>query len=101
MLRNYYLVSVYENDTNKDTVLNSRDLRRLYYVNLDVSEKRSLLPENYSVYRSSYDEANDMMLIYARKDSDRNGSVNSQEPTHTFYLDLKNPVQAIPMYQFP
>jgi len=96
--RDYYLMSVYDNDTNADTLINKKDLRRFYYFNASGSDKTQLIPPDYSVVRSQYDAPNDVMYIFARQDTNHNGTAEKKEPLHVFWFDLKKPVQAKRLY---
>ncbi|MGC3944661.1 MAG: hypothetical protein QM762_09090 [Chryseolinea sp.] len=93
--RSYYFISVYDADTNKDTLLTKRDLRSLYYFNASTSERVRLIPEDHSVERSQYDSMNDVMYVYARHDENHDGTTDrdekrkSREPLHVFWIDLK------------
>ena len=69
--RNNYMVSVYDQDTNRDTLINRLDLRRFYSFNVSGQERIQLVPPNYSVERSQYDSQNDVMYIYARLDTNQ------------------------------
>lgn len=96
--RNYFLVSVYDEDTNKDTLINRFDLRRLYHFDASCKVKTQLVPADYSVLRSEYDALNDAMFLYARKDANRNGKQEPEEPVHVFWIDLKKPEKAKQVY---
>jgi hypothetical protein len=96
--RNYYLVSVYDEDTNKDTLINRKDLRRFYCFNADCTSKTQLIPADYSVMRSQYDSKNDIMYIFAKQDANKNGTGDKNEPVHVFWIDLKLPQQAKRLY---
>lgn len=89
--RNYFMISAYDEDTNKDGFINMRDLRRLYYFDIAASTKRNLVPANYSVFKSEYDSANDVVYIFARLDENQNGRIEDAEPHHIFWIDLSNP----------
>jgi hypothetical protein len=96
--RNYYLVSVYDEDTNKDTVINKKDLRHFYHFEETATIKTSLLPKDYSVIRSQYDYGKDIMYLYAKLDANKNGIVDKNESLHIFWIDLKNPQKAKRLY---
>jgi hypothetical protein len=96
--RDYYLVSVYDEDTYLDTLLNQRDLRHMYYFNAQAGEKLQLIPSDYSVERSQYDWKNDLMYIFARHDANKNGNADKKEPLHIFWIDLKKPAPAKRLY---
>ena len=96
--RDYYIVSVYDADTNQDSLINKRDLRRLYYFNASCTHKIQLLPADYSAVRSQYDPMNDVMYVFARLDVNHNGVAEKKEPLHIFWLNLKSPVRATRMY---
>ncbi|HEV8512150.1 MAG TPA: hypothetical protein VGQ59_02675 [Cyclobacteriaceae bacterium] len=96
--RNYYLVSVYDADTNADTLINKKDLRRLYYYNINCNEKIQLIPPAYSVVRSKYDPMNDVVYIFARQDENNNGKIEKEEPLHIFWFSLKQPAEAKRLY---
>jgi len=96
--RDYYMVSVFDEDSNKDGFINNKDLRRLYYVNSDNTTKIQLIPPDYSVIRSQYDSQNDAMYVFASKDENKDGSRNKKEPIHIFWIDLKNPVVSKALY---
>lgn len=89
--RNYYMISVYDEDSNKDGYINMSDLRRFYVFNQDGAGKESIVPKNYSVISSEYDPANDLMYVFAQLDENKNGQKEEIEPTHVFWVDLKNP----------
>jgi hypothetical protein len=89
--RNYYMTSVYDEDTNKDGFVNFKDLRRFYLFDSNGKFQKALIPKNYSVMSSEYDSDNDYMYIYAKLDQNQNGKLELNEPTHIFWIDLKNP----------
>ena len=89
--RNYYMVSVYNEDTNKDGFINVNDLRRFYFFDIEGKNKTYLIPKNYYVMSSEYDPENDYMYIYAKKDENDNGKMEEKEETEIFWIDLKNP----------
>lgn len=96
--RDFYLVSVYDEDTNGDSLINRKDLRRLYHYNLDGVQLSRLIPANYSVQSSQYDQDNDMMVIVARLDEDEDGKRDVEEPIHVFWLNLADIKAAERMY---
>lgn len=98
VIRNYYLVSAYDEDTNKDTLINKKDLRRFFHFNTDCTIKTQLIPKDYSVLRSQYDVKNDVMYLFAIHDTNKNGIGENKEPIHVFWMDMKNPVLAKRMY---
>ncbi len=89
--RDYFIVSVYNDDTNKDGFINLKDLRRLYLFNLNGQRQKALIPENYSVFKSEYDPDNDFMYVFAQLDNNNNGLQDEGEPIHIFWIDLKDP----------
>lgn len=89
--RDYYMVSAYDEDTNQDSIINHKDLRRLYHFNLQGEAKTPLVPLNYSVLSSEYDAENDYMYVFARWDENNNGRREEEEPVQVFWLDLKSP----------
>jgi hypothetical protein len=96
--RTYYLISVYDTDTNKDTIINNKDLRRFYYFGADGLSKIQLIPSDYSVIRSEYDPKNDVMYIFAYYDENKNGVGEKKEPLHIFWINLKDPRIAKRLY---
>lgn len=97
--RNYYLMSVYDEDTNKDNRINKKDLRHFYHFNADGSVKTRLLPDGYSAVHSQYDSGNDLMYIFARHDENGNGTGEKTEPMHVFWFSLKTPEKARFLYR--
>lgn len=89
--REYFMVSVYNDDTNKDGFVNLKDLRRLYLFDINGVKQKALIPENYSVFTSEYDPDNDFMFVFAQLDSNNNGQQDEKEPIHIFWVDLKDP----------
>ena len=96
--RNYFLVSVYDTDTNGDTLINKKDLRRFYFFNASAADRVQLIPDEYSVERSEYDPKNDVMYVFARHDSNHNGKSEKKEPLHIFWFNLKQPAKAKRLY---
>lgn len=97
--RDYYLVSVYDEDTDKDGYINSFDLRRFYLFDINGKNKKAIIPTTHSVLKSEYDPANDYMLIYTRLDKNNNGRMESEEPMYLFWVDLNNPNNTGIQYQ--
>ena len=89
--RDYYLTSVYDEDTNEDGYINSKDLRRFYVFDIDGLNKENLIPKNYSVVSSEYDSVNDLMYVFAQLDENNNGRRDELEKVSIFWIDLKNP----------
>jgi hypothetical protein len=89
--RNYFMVSVYDEDTNKDGFINIHDLRRFYSFDINAENKKAIVPTDYSVYKSEYDPANDFVYIFAKWDENKNGQVDDLEAINIFWVDLKNP----------
>jgi len=89
--RKYYMLSVYDEDSNKDGFINIKDLRRLYYFDINANNRSNLVPPNYSVYKSEYDPANDYVNIFAQLDENQNGQSDDEEAVHIFWIDLKAP----------
>lgn len=89
--RDYFMVSVYNDDTNKDGFINLKDLRRFYLFDINGERQKALIPENYSVFKSEYDPDNDFMFVFAQLDSNNNGRQEDEEPIHIFWIDLKDP----------
>lgn len=96
--RNYYLVSVYDKDTNKDSLINKHDLRQFYHFDETCATKTLLVPADYSVLHSQYDFQNDVMYVFAKQDANKNGTGDVAEPIHIFWINLKIPLQAKKMY---
>ena len=96
--RNYYLVSVYDEDTNKESLINKKDLRRFYHFDATSSQRNQLIPSDYSVIRSQYDAKNDCMYVFARHDENKNGTQEVKEPVHIFLFSLKSPDKAKLLY---
>jgi hypothetical protein len=89
--RTYFMVSAYNEDTNKDGFINLKDLRRLYLFNINGEIQKALIPKNYSVFKSEYDSDNDFMFVFAQLDNNNNGRKDDGEPIHIFWIDLKDP----------
>ena len=96
--RNYTLVSVYNEDTNKDGFINQKDLRRFYMYNNIGDRQNQLIPENFSVFKSEYDADNDIMFVFARLDKNSNGQIDDNEPINIFWVDLKDPTKTGQLY---
>ncbi|MBK8567279.1 MAG: hypothetical protein IPN76_29140 [Saprospiraceae bacterium] len=98
VMRDYYMVSAYDEDTNKDSILNYHDLRRFYLFDLEGKRLAQLVPPNYSVVSSEYDPANDAMFVYASLDENANGKRDVVEPVHVFWFSLKAPAPGERLY---
>ncbi len=89
--RDYYMVSVYDEDTNKDGFVNDRDLRRFYLFDIEGKKTKTLIPKYYYTMSSEYDPENDLMYVVAREDVNGNGQMEVSEPMDIFWIDLKEP----------
>lgn len=96
--RAHFLVTVYDEDTNKDGFVNTRDLRRMHLFDVNGIRMNDPIPANYSVFGSTYDPANDRMHIFAKLDTDHNGVVEELEPVHIHWIDLKDPARSGRLY---
>lgn len=99
VIRDFYMVSVYDEDTNKDGFINIKDARRLYFFDINAVQKTALVPLNYSVLSSEFDSANDFMYVYAKLDKNGNGVAENEEPITIFWIDLKNPTNKGILYE--
>ncbi|MBL7787709.1 MAG: hypothetical protein JNM36_17510 [Chitinophagales bacterium] len=97
--RDYCLVSVYDEDTNKDGFINLKDLRHFYLFDKNGEKQDTLVGTNYSVYKSEYDPDNDLLYAFARLDLDNNGQIDDTEPIHIFGINLKNPSKHFQLYK--
>ena len=97
--RDYYLVSVYDEDSNKDGWINDKDLRRLYHFDVNGENPLSIVPKNHSVMSSEYDHLIDYMYIFTKEDENGNGQMELIEPTHVFWIDLADPSKHGKMYE--
>ncbi len=89
--RSYFMATAYDDDTNKDGLIDIRDLRRMHLFNLNGERQGYLVPEIYSVIKSEYDPGNDLMFVFAQLDANGNGRRDEQEPIHIHWIDLKDP----------
>ncbi|HSD13711.1 MAG TPA: hypothetical protein VLB74_03610 [Flavobacterium sp.] len=89
--RNFFMVSVYDEDTNKDSLINKKDLRKIYHFDELNSKRTQLIPNQYSAIRSTYDYKNDIYYIYSRFDSNKNGKPDKNEPVSIFWIRLSEP----------
>lgn len=96
--REYFIVSVYNDDTDKDGFINTHDLRRLYLFSIHGEKQKLLVPANYSVIKSEYDSGNDFMYVFAQLDMNENGKRDEKEPIHVFWIDLKDPMKTGRLY---
>ncbi len=90
--RNYYMISVYDDDTNRDGYINMEDLRHFYHFDITGKTKTPMIPMNYSVLSSEYDAGNDFMYVFAKNDANNNGKTEDGEEIHVFWIDLNNPL---------
>jgi len=97
--RDYYMVSVYDEDSNQDGFINARDLRRLYLFDINGILQKELIPKNYSVMSSEYDSDNDLMYVFAKMDQNDNGQMDEAESTHIFSINLKQPETVAIVYK--
>lgn len=97
--RDFFMVSVYNEDSNNDGFINRTDLRRLVLFGQEGINKGLLIPSNYSVMNSEYDEKKDYMYVFARLDQNKNGQMDRKEPIHIFWIDLKDPKNSGVLYE--
>lgn len=93
IIRSNYFVTVYDEDTNEDGFINTKDLRRFYFFDLNGNNQTALIDKSFGVTHSEYDYENDYMYVYARKDENQNGEIEKRESLHIFWIDLSNPLQ--------
>ncbi|MGB0428885.1 MAG: hypothetical protein ACPGLV_00320 [Bacteroidia bacterium] len=98
VLRDYYMVSAYNKDSNKDGYINTDDLRRFFLFDLDGAMNMQLIPDNYSVISSQFDPFNDHMYVYAAFDENKNGHQDETEQVHVFRIELKSPKKGVRLY---
>lgn len=94
IVRNHFLVTVFNDDTNKDGFINARDLRRMHLFDVDGLRLKDPIAANYSVFSSEYDPANDRMYVFAKLDANNNGRAEDDEPVHIHWIDLKDPTRS-------
>lgn len=89
--RDCYMISVFDEDTNHDGFVNQNDLRRMYHFALPSLEKTALIPKDHAVQSSQYDHGNDFLHVVTRQDLNKNGKVDAEDPSHIFWIEMKNP----------
>ncbi len=89
--RAYFMLTAYDEDTNKDGFIDIRDLRRMHLFNVNGERQGYLLPANYSVIKSEYDPGNDLLYVFAQLDANGNGKRDEGESIHIHWIDLKDP----------
>jgi Ca2+-binding EF-hand superfamily protein len=85
------MISVYDEDTNKDGFINANDLKRFYSFDINADNRKTIVPKDYSVYKSEYDPDNDFVYIFAKFDKNNNGQIDELEPINIFWVDLEDP----------
>lgn len=98
VVRDYYMVSVYDEDTNGDGFIDFKDLRRFYLFDLEGKLQKALIPKSYGVLSSEYDIENDIMFVSAKLDANKNGKLETEEETHIFSINLKTPEEVRLIY---
>lgn len=96
--RNSYMISVFDEDTNKDGFVNQNDLRRFYHFALPGLEKTPLVPSNESVLSGEYDPGTDFMYVFTRRDLNKNGFIDGADEWHVHWIDMKDPRNHGEMY---
>ena len=96
--RNFFMASVYNEDTNGDGSIDLKDLRRFYLFDVNGARQKALVPENYAVLGSDYDQGNDLMYVFAQLDENGNGRADEGEPIHIHWVDLKDPQRTGRLY---
>ncbi|MBX2973696.1 MAG: hypothetical protein KF797_11370 [Flavobacteriales bacterium] len=96
--RSHFIVTLFDEDTNKDGYVNPRDLRRIHLFDVNGQRLKAPIPENYSVFSSEYDPANDRMYVFAKLDANNNGRPDDGEPVHIHWIDLKDPTRSGRLY---
>ncbi len=91
--RKYFMVSAYNEDTNKDGFINAKDLRRMFLFNEEGQKVKTMFQENLSAYKSEYDSENDVLFVFNHVDSNRNGTIETDEPVSIYWIDLKDPLK--------
>lgn len=89
--RTNFFVTLFDEDTNKDGYIDTKDLRRMHLFDVNGIRQKDPVPDHYSVFGSEYDPGNDRMTVFAALDADRNGKRDDAEPVHIFWIDLKDP----------
>ena len=96
--RKHYLVSVYDEDTNKDGMINRSDLRRFYAFDINAQNRSLIIPKNQSVVSAEYDPDNDHLYVFTRADQNNNGTIDELEDVHVFWIDLNDPLKSGVVY---
>ena len=96
--RDCYMVSVFDEDTNKDGFVNQNDLRRFYHYTLPGLTRTPLVPADQGVVSSEYDSGADFMYVFTRKDLNKNGIIDGADEWHVHWIDMKNPAKHGEMY---
>ena len=92
--RNFFMATVYDEDTNNDSLINKKDIRKMYHFDELNTQKIQLIPSDFSPFYSTYDYKNDILYVYTREDKNKNGKSEKEEPIAVFYIRLSNPTVA-------
>lgn len=89
--RHYILYNLQDKDTNRDGVLDNKDIETLYLSNLDGTDFRKITPENQNLNAIQLEPWYNRLYFITIEDSNKDGKFDRRDKYHYFYVNFTNP----------
>lgn len=80
--------SVFDEDTNRDSKIDSKDIKSLYISNIDGSNFKKLSEELHEVLDWSVIESQNRLYFRTIEDINKNGAFDKKDNVNYYYLEL-------------
>ena len=94
VLKNMTLVSVIQEDTNHDGLLNESDHELTYLSDLSFKKSVQITPPAVQLLGWDVDSQGEKLYLYVRKDSNKNGKYDNLDERSILFTSTKRPALA-------
>ncbi|MBS4040430.1 MAG: hypothetical protein KGZ81_07505 [Flavobacteriales bacterium] len=85
----FLLMALYDQDTNKDQLINTNDIKAMYLSEIDGEKLTKISPDQMEWIDWNYQESLQRIYFRCVADTDQNGKFEKSDKVHYFYVDLK------------
>lgn len=94
----YILYSVYDKDSNKDGIVDKKDLSSKYLSKLDGSNFKKITPEGHDFVNGIFEDKSNRYYFITLEDINKDGFFNKNDKYNYYYIDFTDETYSIKTY---
>lgn len=96
--KHYIIYSVYDKDSNKDNIINKKDVLSKYISKLDGNDFKKITPEGHDFIKGVFEEKSNRYYFITIEDTNKDGFFDKEDKYNYFYIDFSDETYFINTY---